>query len=240
MPITNSAVVAAGDANVTPLMSSFTLTFGWTATAGRVLVAVFAGDKSTGTFTTPTGWTLGPSIINTDVTLILFYKVSDGTETQIAFSWTTLIRMAGAYCMERDDVTLTGILSNSANSGATTVTSQDTGSVTAPAVPTIAIAAWAMDSINSYPGGAPLTSQPTWSNSFARVAGQNDTSATIPGGNGGFPAWSVATLGVSANGGSITTTADWTGGTADQAAAAILLLAATGGALTTMSGIWGT
>lgn len=236
MARTHHAAIGAGDANVTPLMTGFTLPFTeyvggavWTATEGRVLVAGLFVDKTIGTPTTPSGWTAGPVQVNANVSLVTYYKTAAGGESDITFAWSTNARFGGAWCGEYGAETLTGVLSNSATSGNTNVTSRATGNVTAPTDRgSLAIFMWAMDSLNSYSTSLypdPIDGQPTWS-AGSRIAGQNDIRSTIPDENGGFPGWSVAELSVAAGAGTVSSTASHagTGATSDQASACVILL----------------
>lgn len=208
MTLTHAAAVDAGSADVTPAMTTFDLPFNeyvdgaaWTATAGRVLYLMCAADKNVGTWTTPSGWTVINEQAGTDVSIGVWYRVAEGTETTVTLAWSTNVRMAGAYVMERDDITSRGLVPASANSGTTAVDSIASGSADAGR-PAIAIAAVAVDSTTAFGG---ITGQPTWSDSYTRVAGQNDTGT--PSSNSGFPGWSVATKSVSA---STSVTPTWT------------------------------
>lgn len=200
MAISHAAAVDAGSADVTPAMTTFNLPFNeyvdgaaWTATSGRVLYLMCAADKSVGTWTDPSGWTAINKRVGTDVSLAVWYRVADGTETTVTLAWSTNVRMAGAYVMERDDTTINGLVSASANSGTTDVDSIASGSADAGR-PAIAIAVVALDSTTAWGG---ISGQPTWSDSYTRVGGHNDTGT--PSSNSGFPGWSVATKSVSAS-----------------------------------------
>lgn len=60
--------------------TTHTVTIPFTPTSGRLLVAIMGGAV---TFTTPTGWTAGPSQVNAQG-LYVFTKTSDGTETSLS------------------------------------------------------------------------------------------------------------------------------------------------------------
>lgn len=86
MAITRVRFNAAGDVGA---QTSLALPLGATATAGHVLLAVWAVDKSAGTFTTPSGWTLLASQVGTSVSIMVCGKVAAGTETTVTGSWST-------------------------------------------------------------------------------------------------------------------------------------------------------
>lgn len=60
-----------------------------TPTRGNLLLAVWAKDKDAGTWTAPTGWKVLNSQSNASVSLLVCYKISDGTETTATASFTT-------------------------------------------------------------------------------------------------------------------------------------------------------
>lgn len=200
MAVTHAAAGYAGDADLTANTTSITLDFNeyvggsaWTATAGRVLYLMAAADKSVGTWNDPSGWTAINKRVGADVSLGVWYKVAAGGESSVTVTFTSGTRFLGAYVMERDDITATGMQSVSANSGTSDVDGIASGSVN-PGGNAIAIAVVATDSTSAFGG---INGQPTWSDSYTRVAGQNDTGT--PSSNSGFPGWSVATKSVSAS-----------------------------------------
>lgn len=77
MPMWTNRGSGVGAANGT---TTHTVTIPFSPTSGRLLVAVMGGAV---TFTTPTGWTAGPSQVGNQG-LYVFTKTSDGTETSIS------------------------------------------------------------------------------------------------------------------------------------------------------------
>ncbi|EYR64686.1 hypothetical protein N866_07250 [Actinotalea ferrariae CF5-4] len=70
--------------------TSLTATFdAGAATAGNLLVAALAVDKSPGTTTPPAGWTVAADRPGASVSFYLVWKVAVGGETSVAFTWTT-------------------------------------------------------------------------------------------------------------------------------------------------------
>jgi hypothetical protein len=221
--IVQQTSVAAGTDSTNPanFITTFDVPFA-APTVGNVLIAVLAADKTIGTPTTPDGWTPVDQEINSNVSLVVYERVADGSETSITFLWSTPSRMTWGHVQERDDITVTGRTADSSTSGNSNVTSIATATV-ATAGDAIAIAAWAMDSCTGFTAG--IDGQPSWSNSFARIAGQNDNSGTIPGANPGFPGASIAERSVTA--GSYSTTASWD--TSDQAVTVLAIFPLAGG-----------
>lgn len=128
-------------------VTSSTVTFGSTATSGNVLIVAISIDKDGGTVTAPSGWSTAIVVkADTSITLAYSYKISDGTETNAAFSWTTT-HTSETWFGEYSG--LTGTTPNqvaNANSGATAVKTQTTGTTaTTTAARTYSFAFWAMD-----------------------------------------------------------------------------------------------
>lgn len=222
MSIVQQAAVAAGASSGTSL-TTFDVALGATATAGNVLVAACAADKTVGVWTTPSGWTVLVERVGNSASQAVYYRVSDGTETSVTFAWSSAIRFAGGYIREESGVTATGALTATANSGESSVTSLASGAVTA-AGDGVAIAALAIDSASAFGG---ISGNATWNNAFIQDRGQSDTGGVPPDPTDpGFPGWGVASRSVSA--GSVSVTPSWTNG--DQAVIALLVLPASGAA----------
>lgn len=200
MAISHIAANYGGNDDLTADLTTFDLPFNelvggaaWTATPGRLLFLICAADKTVGTWTAPSGWTVVNERVGADVSLAVYYRVAQGGETTVTLAWSTGVRFAGACVIEEDSITANGMVSVSANSGTGTVDHIASGSADAGR-PALAIAVVAVDSCSTWGG---ISSQPTWSDSYSNVAGQDDTGT--PGSNNGFPGWSIATKSVSAS-----------------------------------------
>ena len=150
--------------------SSYTLNFGWTATAGRLLILTASWDKDVDNLIEFTGglttWTNVDYRINADmVTGAMYYKVADGTETSVRLQWTNgediSIRVgeySGIVSVDPLDVKSFGMTSGETSSvatGTTAATSQNDE---------FAIAMMGSDS------GDKTNSGRSWSNGFTEVA----------------------------------------------------------------------
>lgn len=136
------------------------LTFDATASVNNLLVTAIAIDKDGGTPTiTQSGWST-PVIIkaNTSSTLVYTYKVSDGTET--AVTWNFDSHTYAAWFGEYSGVSAASAfdVSASANSGASAVTSQSTGTTgTTGQANSFALALFASDTGTNVDVGRALT-----------------------------------------------------------------------------------
>jgi hypothetical protein len=84
MAISRVRFQASGNVNAT---TSLALPLGGTATAGNVLVAVWAIDKDVTSITAPSGWTTLASQLGTSVSFLVCGKVAAGTETTATASF---------------------------------------------------------------------------------------------------------------------------------------------------------
>ena len=151
-----------------------TATFGFTATAGNLLVFMVSSNA---TITTPSGWTLsaGCAQVGSNAAY-LWWKIAAGTETSLIYTNSSASVSAwnvGEYSG------LTGSPYDNSNgsvstTGATTMT---TGPITPTAGARLVIA-----SISGARGGAVFT-QSTWLNSFTEQADAN-TSGAVQDTNG--------------------------------------------------------
>ena len=146
--------------------TSYILNFGWTATAGRLLVLTASWDKViTGLSESSSTWTQVDYRINNNmVTGAMYYKVADGTETSVQLSWTNSedisIRVgeySGVVSVDPLDVNSFGV-----NSGETTSVATGTTAATAQN-DELAIVMMGSDS------GANTDTGNSWSNGFTEV-----------------------------------------------------------------------
>lgn len=126
-----------------------TFSFGFTPTSGNLLVVAASWDKVISGLSEASGqWTqIAFETSTTNVSGVMYYKISDGTETDITLNWTNSEDMS-IWVGEYQGLIGTGVLnqSASANSGGTAVTSQSTGTTGATtAVNTLAIAMFGSD-----------------------------------------------------------------------------------------------
>jgi hypothetical protein len=140
----------------------WTLPFGFTATADRLLIAGIGTDKGSGGYTTPTGWTEIGSFTNSSVGHALYYKVAAGGETSVQFDWVDSGNGSAMWVGEYSGLTTTPLDKwTQANSGDTEVTSQTTGTTaTTTQANEFIIASWGSDSGNTIELGR------TYTNSF--------------------------------------------------------------------------
>ena len=119
-------------------ITSYTLNFGWTATAGRLLVLTASWDKDVTSLVeltdATTTWTQVDYRINNNmVTGAMYYKVAEGTETKVRLQWTNSEDMSirvgeysGVVSVDPLDVNSFGV-----NSGETTTVATGTTAATA-------------------------------------------------------------------------------------------------------------
>ena len=93
--------------------------------SGHKIQAIIAIDKASGAISMDsTGFTLVTQTVNTDVSLSIYQKTSDGTETSIDWSWANT-RSWNSCVQVISNATYDQ--ANTANSGTTSVTSQASG-----------------------------------------------------------------------------------------------------------------
>lgn len=125
-----------------------------TATADNAIVFCLAGDKDIGTLSlTGSGWSTPVNLRTADVSLVIAWKIAAGGETGVAGSFTSgNTSGCNSFALEWHS-SLTGYWVDkghaSNNSDGTNVTSWATGTTSTLAGSGVAIAAWAVDSIQS-------------------------------------------------------------------------------------------
>ena len=185
--------------------TSKTLTFGWTATAGRLLVLSASWDKEiTGLIDWPTGeWTqidvLQSGNSTQGVTAAMYYKIAIGNETSVELSWNEsedISIRVGEY----SGIVTTNPLDRSSSAFSTgAVLSQSTGTTAATTQnDELAIALMGSDS------GSDTNTGRSWSNGF--------TELTYLAGVAGDPVLSVARKDLTSTGTVETTFSVTTGG----------------------------
>lgn len=158
--------------------TSRTPALGVGATAGNLLVAGVVVSSSSAGFTTPTGWTLlhhyqASGALN----FAFYYRVSDGTETNVTMSWVNTLQ-SNAFIAEYEGWTGTPTLDQSAENEtnlASATTSCSSGSITTTQAACLLVAAFGSDSYNNVDGGR------AYSDSFAERVAYNSGSGTRPG-----------------------------------------------------------
>lgn len=183
--------------------TSISATLNSTATSGNLLVTAIATDKDAGTYTVPAGFTMIQTYSGLSVSGALAYKVSDGSETAVSWSYTNS-EESSVWIGEYSGTDATPLdVSTEADSNNVDTTSQSTGTTGSTAQDEeLAVAILAIDSAQNATGRS-------WSNSFSEVeyVGSNSTAGL-----------SVATKYLTATG-TQTSTMSWD--TVDQAYAAI-------------------
>lgn len=143
--------------------------------AGSLIVTGISIDKDSGAITVPTGFTLLHDHVAADTSGAMAYKVSDGTETSVQWSWTTS-RMHASWVVvytAADTPTLDQKAEN--NSGTTAVTSISTGTTgTTATANELAIAMAGADS------GASVLNGRSWTNSFTQIISDPDPASGAP------------------------------------------------------------
>jgi len=191
--LTNSGTGAASTASVTA-------TFGFTATAGRLLImSVTADDYDTGP---PTGWTQ-PAGCAQEINLghYLWYKIAAGGETSAAYSLAGAAWSAWAVC-EFDNISGFDTGVSAGQSTNVTDSSYSTPTVTPSSGRRFAVAAIAGNT-----NGANYTDIGSWTNSYVERADAGFNGTTI------FGRVAIATLALDGTGSATTsTTATYSGG----------------------------
>ena len=137
-----------------------TTTYASPTTAGNILVSCLGIDKASGAITPPPGWTR----ITTDETIYtvsgsMAYKVADGTETNVVWSWANSKNSNAIWIAEIENANLLDV-SKGASSDDAVVNIQTTGTTPPNTTqPAIAIAMWATDSATSNDDGVQTVSQ---------------------------------------------------------------------------------
>ncbi len=170
-----------------------TITFGFTGTLDRTLILIIAVEKNATSIvvrdSTPSGdlWTeVFQTSSNNEVRGSIFYKVSDGDETQVYIEWTNE-NLSAFEVIEVSGLTITPKDVHSSNSGGPGTTDLDSGATSTTAqADELAVALMASDS-------APNTTPRDWS------GGSVFTERTwLPGDGSVDPGLSVATKDLSA------------------------------------------
>lgn len=158
------AFVKQATASSAAASTSVTCTLASAPTAGNLLVFAMGGDKNTGALTLA-GFTQVAELLSTSVSLYLYWKVSDGTETSISPSWATSSAVGNmAWYGEYEDTAVAGSswqVSGSAShiTDEVAATSWATGTTGAASADGLGIAAAAVDSSQN-------VTVPVWSNSY--------------------------------------------------------------------------
>jgi len=145
--------------------SSVTATLLDAATAGNLIWAAFAGDKSSGTITPPAGsWTVAYTLDSTSVTIWVAWLVAAGGETAFTLSHATASAAGDTLWIGEYSDSSAGVwtILAAGNHGTdeTTQTSWSSGTTAASTGDGYGIAFFAIDS------GQSATAPPTYSNNF--------------------------------------------------------------------------
>ncbi len=198
--------------------TTITLTLASAPAAGNFLLFAMAGDKNTGALTL-SGFTQIYTLNSTSVSLYLWYRISDGTETSISPSWaTSSVTGNVAWYGEFADAAVSGSswqISGQAshNTDETNVTSWSTGTTGTISLAGLSVGVITMDSADSVVDGTTA-----WTNSYASLF----TTLASAGARGGLH---MSSLSVSA-GGTTETTFSYTASTSprDQLSGAVAVL----------------
>ena len=156
--------------------------------ANSLIVTAVGIDKNSGAITVPTNFTLLNDYVSDNVSGGFAFKVSDGTETSVAWNWATA-QIPSMWVGVYTGLTTTPLdVKAEADSGATSVTSQTTGTTAATSQALeLAISVMAADTnLNVDLGRA-------WTNSFTELV-------WVTGGGSGDPGMSIAERNLTATG----------------------------------------
>ena len=139
--------------------TTLTATLASAPAAGDLLVFVMAGDKNTGALTL-SGFTQQFELLSTSVSLYMYYKISDGSETSISPTWATSSVQGNAYwygvytdaAVSGNTWQVSATASNITNE--TTVSSASTGTTGAITATGLALAVAAIDNAQNAPDGS--------------------------------------------------------------------------------------
>lgn len=211
------ALVKSATGNSGSATTTLSVSLASAPTSGNLLVFAMAGDKNTGALTLA-GFTQVYSMLSASVSLYLWYKVSNGTETTINPTWATSSPAGntawyGEISGGGPSWTVTAQASNITNEA--TVLTWSTGTTGNIGAAGFGVAVAAVDSSQS------VTTVSAWGNSYATVY-----SATALSGRG---AVFVADKDEPTTGVTTSSALTYTG-TADQVSAAIAVFATTSAA----------
>ena len=135
-----------------------------TPTSGNVLITAISIDKNSGTITIPSGWTvIGATYVSGSVSGAWAYKISDGTEGTVTWNWATTQFDVVMWLAEYSGIDTLDVQA-SADSGASSVTSQSSGTTGTTDIATAhAFAIFGVDTFDNVDGGR------TYSNSFTEI-----------------------------------------------------------------------
>jgi hypothetical protein len=156
--------------------TTITVTLSPQPTAGSLLVAAVASDKSAGTYTPPTGFTVLNDYVNTSVSGSMAYKIADGTESSVVWSQSSSSPAGlSAWVGEYTGATSLDVKAEAA-ADETVVTSRSSGTTgTTSSTPELGVAMMAADTNQS----VDLTRE--WSNGFAERSWVTTGGAGSPG-----------------------------------------------------------
>lgn len=157
-------------------VSSATMSLPVTATAGNLLVAAAAVDKTATWNDPPAGWTrIAADSSNAGVSQQYVYKVSDGTEKSVTLTPVSVSRSMSGIIAEYSNVSVLDV--SARNSQATPATTCHSGTATNTVPDALAIAFFSSDSAVNVETGR------SYSNSFSEYAFTGAISAGTPGSN---------------------------------------------------------
>lgn len=187
-------------------------TIDWTPTSGNLLMFAAGGDKDLGTFTM-SGWNVPVDLRSSSVSLIMAWKVSDGTET-VASGTCTGANSGGSntwvaeYSQSGSGAWGLRATKGENNSDENNVTVWSSGTTGTTDFEGKAIAAWATDSVTG-------AGTPTYTNGFSQIR-------VTTTGSGQAGLWVASADATASN--TYESEIDRVGGTADQMSGAILVM----------------
>ncbi len=168
--INDRPVIRQSPGLTTATATSITGTFAKAVKAGSFLWAAHRATTVAANINTPSGWTLGPQVaFGAAATMQLFYKVADGTETNIVVTST----LSTTHSIVPYEVAEQGVTNWALDQVDTNAAATGTSVVCGP-VPTTTAAKEMVIAVAGWSTGTPGTINNDWTNSFV----QQDSNVT--------------------------------------------------------------
>lgn len=145
--------------------TSTSRTFTSAPTSGHLLTAALSMSLAPVGLSEPSGWTKYAELTTGAVRTYLYWKQSDGTETSVAWSWSSGGGFGSVNIKEWDDAAVgPPIVAEDESNASTVVTSQGTGTAVATAATGLALAVFSADTFSNTDGSR------AYSNSFSEAS----------------------------------------------------------------------
>lgn len=171
--VKEASVEESGSADAT---ATATFAAAGVAAINNLLITTIGMDKDSGAINTPSGWTLINDNNAASVSCAIAYKIANGTETGVTWTWTTnrsATLWVGEFSGLKRGTALDVAAENSTESAVTTLSSGTTATTTQTVE--LAIAFMACDSVGA------CNDSRSWSNSFSEEFFGGNVAASAPG-----------------------------------------------------------